>query len=205
MSSSRHSFWAVMVAFVVLNTITVGLRLWLRISSQSFGYDDWSTCVAYCEFTDFTTIPPPCSDSLIYKASLFSSVPLSSGPLGTDMAQRICSLGTTLCWRPRSVLSVAREGIAKLTFLAVFCCCAIAVPNSSAGSQDQRGFDFISNCYNGAFGTKSAYRLNGDYVRRVCGGHLHVRVPMSSAFGSMGSRYWDVSSRINYCKRCVCS
>ncbi|KAL7919873.1 hypothetical protein ACQKWADRAFT_300286 [Trichoderma austrokoningii] len=53
MSSARHSFWAVMVAFVVLNTITVGLRLWLRISSQSFGYDDWATCCAYAVFILF--------------------------------------------------------------------------------------------------------------------------------------------------------
>ncbi|PTB37370.1 uncharacterized protein TrAFT101_011097 [Trichoderma asperellum] len=51
--SARHNFWAVMVAFVVLNTITVGLRLWLRVSSKSFGYDDWATCVAYSVFVVF--------------------------------------------------------------------------------------------------------------------------------------------------------
>ncbi|KAL6895126.1 hypothetical protein GGI43DRAFT_386251 [Trichoderma evansii] len=51
--SARHNFWAVMVAFVVLNTITVGLRLWLRISSKNFGYDDWATCVAYSVFILF--------------------------------------------------------------------------------------------------------------------------------------------------------
>lgn len=47
MASTRKSFWAVMVAFVVLNTITVGLRLWLRISSRSFGYDDYATGIAF--------------------------------------------------------------------------------------------------------------------------------------------------------------
>ncbi|KAM0255906.1 hypothetical protein ACHAQJ_005307 [Trichoderma viride] len=51
--SSRDSFWSVMVAFVVLNSITVGLRLWLRISSRSFGYDDWATCAAYGAFVIF--------------------------------------------------------------------------------------------------------------------------------------------------------
>ncbi|KAL7929939.1 hypothetical protein V8C35DRAFT_330830 [Trichoderma chlorosporum] len=49
----RESFWSVMVAFVVLNSITVGLRLWLRISSRSFGYDDWATCVAFGVFLVF--------------------------------------------------------------------------------------------------------------------------------------------------------
>jgi hypothetical protein len=106
----------------------------------------------------------------------------------------IYSLGITLCWLPRSVLSVAREGIAKLTFLAVFCGCAVAIPNSSTGSEDQRGFGPVSNCYNGAFSTKSAYWLNGGYVYCVCGGHLHVRVPMPSALSSLGSRHWNVSS-----------
>lgn len=109
-------------------------------------------------------------------------------------AQLICSLGTTLCLRLRSVLSVAREEVAKLTFLAVFYYCTVAVPISSAGSQNQRGFGVISNRYNGARGTKSAYRLNGGYVCSVCGGHLHRRVPMPSAFGSLGSRHWNVSS-----------
>ncbi|KAK1240129.1 hypothetical protein MKX08_007571 [Trichoderma sp. CBMAI-0020] len=53
MGDTRHSFWAVMVAFVVMNTVAVGLRLWLRISSQSFGYDDYATGVAYGVFILF--------------------------------------------------------------------------------------------------------------------------------------------------------
>ncbi|PNP40572.1 hypothetical protein TGAMA5MH_07569 [Trichoderma gamsii] len=53
MSSARSNFFAVMVAFVVLNTITVGLRLWLRISSQSAGYDDYATGVAFGVFIIF--------------------------------------------------------------------------------------------------------------------------------------------------------
>lgn len=84
---ARHSFWAVMVAFVVLNTITVGLRLWLRISSKSFGYDDWATCVAYGEFADFMTMPSPTSDSLTCKAFSFFFVRSSSRPLAMDMAR----------------------------------------------------------------------------------------------------------------------
>ncbi|EHK21233.1 uncharacterized protein TRIVIDRAFT_152867 [Trichoderma virens Gv29-8] len=51
--SPRDSFWSVMVAFVVINSVTVGLRLWLRISSGSFGYDDWATCVAFGVFVVF--------------------------------------------------------------------------------------------------------------------------------------------------------
>lgn len=35
--NSREGFWSVMVAFVVLNSVAVGLRLWLRIMSTSFG------------------------------------------------------------------------------------------------------------------------------------------------------------------------
>lgn len=203
MSSARSNFFAVMVAFVVLNTITVGLRLWLRISSQSAGYDDYATGVAFVSVADFTTIPPPCSNFSICRASSLSFVLLSFGLLVMATVRQIYSLGTTLCWRPRWVLSVAREDIAKLTFLAVFCCCTVAVPNRSAGRQDQRGFGLISNCYNGAFNTKSTYRLNGGYVYRVGGGHLHVRVPMPSALSSLGSRHWNVSSWLNYRKRCL--
>ncbi|KAJ4859923.1 hypothetical protein T069G_04911 [Trichoderma breve] len=51
--SPRDSFWSVMVAFVVINSVTVGLRLWLRITSGSFGYDDWATCVAFGVFVVF--------------------------------------------------------------------------------------------------------------------------------------------------------
>ncbi|KAL7893935.1 hypothetical protein HDV63DRAFT_164147 [Trichoderma sp. SZMC 28014] len=53
MGDPRHSFFSVMLAFVVLNTIAVGLRIWLRISSQSFGYDDTATCIAYSVFIVF--------------------------------------------------------------------------------------------------------------------------------------------------------
>ncbi|KAL7783254.1 hypothetical protein V8C37DRAFT_413768 [Trichoderma ceciliae] len=51
--SPRDIFFSLMVTFVVLNSITVGLRLWLRITSRSFGYDDWATCVAFGVFVIF--------------------------------------------------------------------------------------------------------------------------------------------------------
>lgn len=69
-----------------------------------------------CEFADFTTIPAPPSDCTIYRAFLSSFVRLSFGPLDMDMEQQTCSLGTTLCWRLRSVISLAREEIFKLKF-----------------------------------------------------------------------------------------
>lgn len=204
MSGARHNFWTVMVAFVVLNTITVGLRLWLRVSSHSFGHDDWATCLAYSEFADFTTIPPPCSDSLICKAFSFSFVPLSFVPLDMDMAQQMCSLGTTLCWRPRLVLVLAREGIAKLMFLAVLCCCAVAIPNSTVGRKDQCGFGLVSNRYNGTHGTKSAYRLHVDSIHRVCSRYFYFRVPMSPAFVGLGRWHRNMPSWINHCQHRLC-
>lgn len=157
-----------------------------------------------CEFADFTAIPAPSSDSSICRAFLSSFVRLSFGPLDMDMEQQTCSLGTTLCWRLRLVLSLGREGISKLTFLVVFCCCAVAVPHSPVGSQDQRGFGLVSNCYNGAYGTKDTCRLNIDSLHCIYSCHLYFRLPMPSALCGLGRWHWNMLTWVSYRQHCLC-